>query len=350
MQILGEVLDAAGRSPLGANPRVGAAIVAPDGRTVVGFHMGAGTAHAEADALARAEIAGIPTAGSTCIVTLEPCAHEGRTPSCAKSLVSAGVSKVLYAVADPHSIAAGGAEILRDAGVECTLWEDHWPGKGYEKLVNRAVRLNERWFLAKKQGRPFVTAKIAQTLDGKVAAADGTSQWITGPSARMSGHALRAAVDAIAVGSGTLAADNPSLTARVHDGAANSRQPLRVVIGETEVPADAKVRGSDGRFLWIPSRDLAGGLSTLANVHGVEHLLIEGGPTLISAAVKADVVDDLFVHVAPTFLGAGMPSVSNLGIETLGERIDWEVVPQSLHLEGRDLVFHAVPCTREPKN
>lgn len=336
-------VTAAARGPLGANPRVGAVLMGPTGQTLAtGWHRGAGTPHAEADALSRAREAGHDLAGATCVVTLEPCAHDGRTPSCARALIDAGVARVLYALDDPNALAAGGARMLREAGIQALQWADsgvdeaaHW--------THQAEKLNHRWLRAVREQRPFVTAKIAHTLDAKVAAADGSSQWITGEAARAEGHALRAIVDAIAVGTGTLKADDPSLTARTPDGSALATQPLRVVLGERDVPPSAAVRGHDGRFVHLPTRDLPGALRRLRIDHDVQHLLIEGGPTLIGAALTADLVDDLWIHQSPSLLGAGTPSVPGLGITSLSARIDLEIVPESIHLAGRDLLFHATP-------
>lgn len=338
------VIAAAEQGPLGANPRVGAALVSETGTVLAtGVHQGAGTAHAEADALARARSAGEDVAGSTCVVTLEPCAHEGRTPSCASALIDAGVKRVVYAVDDPNAVATGGAGMMRSAGVEVSTWIDVLPEDVGLDITRAASDLNRRWFAAKADGRPFVTAKIAHTLDSKVAAADATSQWITGPDARLEGHDMRARVDAIVVGSGTVAADDPALTARDASGVACESQPLRVVVGERPVPYSARIRGADGRFVHMATRDMHVVLRTLAQAHGAEHVLLEGGPTLISEALRANLVDDLWIHQAPTLLGEGTGAVHNLGVSSLANRIDFEVVPTSLHLAGRDLVFHAIP-------
>lgn len=341
------ILDLAATGPLGANPRVGAALLSSSGQLLaLGHHRGAGTAHAEADAISRAHAEGHSVHGATCIVSLEPCAHEGRTPSCAKTLIAEGVSTVIYAMDDPHAQAAGGADLLRNAGITVLTWRDVFPDAVGLELTEQARHLNRRWVAAKKEGRPFVTAKIAHTLDARVSAANGTSMWITGPEARAEGHALRSTVDAIMVGSGTLAADNPSLTARTPEGTLAAHQPLRVVMGFSPVPDHARVRGADGAFLHLSTRDFLIALHTLASEHNVEHLLLEGGPTLVGAALAADLIDDLWIHQAPTMLGAGTPSVPPMGITDLSERCDFEIVPHSLHLAGKDLLFHAIPTAR----
>ena len=346
-------LEQARRGPLGANPRVGAALLSPSGELLVtGFHRGARTPHAEADALLAARERGLDVHGATCIVTLEPCAHAGRTPSCARSLVDAGIGRVLYAVRDPHDVAANGSAILRNAGIDTRLWSDVLPATVGGDLTARAAELNRRWFQATRESRPFVTAKIAHTLDGYVAAADGTNAWITGEDARAEGHALRSVVDAIAVGTGTARADDPALTARDAHGRLAARQPRRVVIGESPLePHSRLAKAAHGpehaRPLLYRTRDIRSVLENLRADHGVEHLLIEGGPRLISAAFTLDLVDDLWIHQAPTMLGAGTPSVAGLGIETLSERLDFDIVPESLHVSGPDLLFHAIPRARQ---
>ncbi|HKS00780.1 MAG TPA: bifunctional diaminohydroxyphosphoribosylaminopyrimidine deaminase/5-amino-6-(5-phosphoribosylamino)uracil reductase RibD, partial [Arthrobacter sp.] len=165
-------LEAALQGPRGANPLVGAVVVGPDGRELVtGYHRGAGTAHAEADAIAAAISAGVDLHGTTMVVTLEPCNHVGRTGPCAQAIIDAGIANVVYAVDDPHDPAAGGAATLRDAGVSVRSG----------LAAGRALELNRRWFEAVGAKRPFVTLHIAQTLDSRIAAEDGTSQWISSP-------------------------------------------------------------------------------------------------------------------------------------------------------------------------
>ncbi len=346
-------LEQARRGPLGANPRVGAALLSPSGELLVtGFHRGARTPHAEADALATARENGLDVHGATCIVTLEPCAHAGRTPSCARALVDAGIGRVLYAVRDPHDIAANGSAILRSAGIDTRLWSDALPATVGGDLTARAAELNRRWFQATRESRPFVTAKIAHTLDGYVAAADGTNAWITGEDARAEGHALRSTVDAIAVGTGTALTDDPALTARDAHGTLAQRQPRRVVIGERPLePHSRLAKATQGpehaRPLLYRTREIRAVFENLRAEHGVEHLLLEGGPRLISAALTLDLVDDLWIHEAPTLLGAGTPAVTGLGIGTLKNRLDFDIVPESLHVSGSDLLFHAIPRARQ---
>nr|WP_253868497.1 bifunctional diaminohydroxyphosphoribosylaminopyrimidine deaminase/5-amino-6-(5-phosphoribosylamino)uracil reductase RibD [Promicromonospora umidemergens] len=294
--------------PHGPNPRVGCVLLDPDGRPVAeGFHRGAGTPHAEAAALAAARSRGVDPRGTTAVVTLEPCAHHGRTGPCADALVDAGVAAVHLAVSDPNPVAAGGAATLRAAGIEVTTGT----------LADEGEELLRHWLHAVRTGRPYVTLKLATSLDGRVAAADGTSRWITGPQARAHAHTVRAQVDAIAVGSGTALTDDPSLTARTIDGGLFEHQPLRVVLGRSAVPGDARLRGPGGPLLHLPEHDLAVVLGLLAE-REVRHLLVEGGPTLATALLAADVVDELHAYVAPVLLGAGPTGVGDLGVTTIG--------------------------------
>ena len=190
------------------NPRVGAVIVDRDGAVVgEGHHRGAGTPHAEVDALARA---GERARGGTAYVSLEPCNHTGRTGPCARALLDAGVARVVHAQSDPGALTGGGADTLRAAGVEVVGGV----------LKDEALALNRAWTFAIVHGRPMVTWKFAATLDGRSAAADGSSAWITGPLARADVHDLRAECDAVLVGTGTVLADDPHLTVRHADGTA----------------------------------------------------------------------------------------------------------------------------------
>ncbi|GAA2231717.1 bifunctional diaminohydroxyphosphoribosylaminopyrimidine deaminase/5-amino-6-(5-phosphoribosylamino)uracil reductase RibD [Promicromonospora sukumoe] len=293
----------------GPNPRVGCVLLDPDGRTVAeGYHRGAGTPHAEAAALTDARSRGIDPLGTTAVVTLEPCAHHGRTGPCADALIEAGVAAVHVAVGDPNPVATGGATKLRDAGIEVTTG----------LLADEGEELLRTWLHAVRTGRPYVTLKLATSLDGRVAAVDGTSRWITGAQARAHAHVVRAQVDAIAVGTGTALADDPSLTARRTDGGRFEHQPLRVVLGDRVVPDGARLRGPGGDLLTLPGHDLDGALRALGD-REVRHLLVEGGPTLATALLAADAVDEVHAYVAPVLLGAGATAVGDLGVTTIGE-------------------------------
>jgi diaminohydroxyphosphoribosylaminopyrimidine deaminase/5-amino-6-(5-phosphoribosylamino)uracil reductase len=312
-----------GRGATSPNPMVGAVLVR-DGRVVgEGFHRAAGLAHAEADALA---VAGELAAGATCYVTLEPCAHHGRTPPCADALVAAGVVRVVAAMADPDPRVDGaGLARLRAAGVEVAT------GVG----AAAAAAQNAAYLTHRRLGRPRVTLKAAASLDGKVAAPDGTSQWITGPAARADGHRLRAEADAVLVGAGTALADDPRLTVRLPGHA--GRQPLRVL-------ADATGRVGPGGHLFdgeaptlvattpaapgtaVDAWKAAGAEVLICNqaaagvdlddllralaARGVLELLVEGGPTLQASLWAAGLADRLVWYLAPLAIGgAGAPGL-----------------------------------------
>ncbi|WP_370247285.1 bifunctional diaminohydroxyphosphoribosylaminopyrimidine deaminase/5-amino-6-(5-phosphoribosylamino)uracil reductase RibD [Nocardioides sp.] len=302
--------------PLGPNPRVGSVLLDDAGRTVAeGHHRGAGTAHAEADALARA---GEAARGTTAVVTLEPCNHTGRTGPCARALIAAGVRRVVYATGDPHAIAAGGAATLRAAGVEVVA------GLGGAQ----ARALNRAWLHGIATGRPLVTWKFAAGLDGRSAAADGSSRWITSLAARRDVHRLRAQVDVMLVGTGTALADDPALTVRDDDGVDLAHQPLRVVMGERDLPeslrlwAPAGTDGEPGRHL--RTRDPEAALATLFDL-GRRHVLLEGGPALAAAFVRAGLVDEIVAYLAPVLLGAGTPAVADLGVTSIEQALRPEV-------------------------
>ena len=297
----------------GANPLVGAVLLSPEGTILgEGHHRGAGTPHAEPAALADARARGNDPRGATAVVTLEPCNHTGRTGPCSRALIDAGVARVVYAADDRNGAAAGGAQQLHTAGVECI--------GGLEAA--RSEQLNARWSSATATHRPFVTLKSAQSLDGRVAAQDGTSQWITGPEARADGHRIRALADAVLVGTGTVLADDPRLTARTATPAGSGAVGLRVVMGRTPVPDDAAVRGLG--FLQLTTHDVPEALDELYR-RGVRHLLVEGGPRIASAFLQAGVVDELFSYIAPVILGEGTPAFPDLGVQTLADASPWRL-------------------------
>ena len=313
-------VELAERGPAwGPNPRVGCVLLAAADATggprevlAEGWHRGAGTPHAEAAALAAARDAGVDVRGATAVVTLEPCNHTGRTGPCAVALERAGVAEVVYAVADPNPVAAGGADHLAAHGVRTEL-----------RPSPAATELTHAWATSAAAGRPYVILKTATTLDGRVAASDGTSRWITGPGARAHAHEVRAAVDAIAVGTGTVAADDPTLTARLPSGGLAEHQPLRVVVGRSTVPDGARVRTEDGgELVHLATHDVREVLAALA-AREVRTLLVEGGPLLATAFLDAGVVDELHAYVAPVLLGAGRGAVGDLGVTTIADALRW---------------------------
>ncbi|MGO4598600.1 bifunctional diaminohydroxyphosphoribosylaminopyrimidine deaminase/5-amino-6-(5-phosphoribosylamino)uracil reductase RibD [Terrabacter sp. 2RAF25] len=315
------------------NPRVGCVLVGPDGRVVgEGHHHGAGSPHAEIEAL---EAAGVAARGATAYVTLEPCSHTGRTGPCTEALIDAGVSRVVFAQSDPNPDAAGGAERLHAAGV-------HVMGG---VLAEAAEALNARWARTVVLGRPLVTWKLATTLDGRSAAADGTSQWITGEQARADVHVLRGTRDAVLVGTGTVLADDPRLTVRMPDGGLAPDQPLRVVMGLRPVPPDARVWAAPGAVVHLETRDPRQALESLWH-RGVRDVWLEGGPTLAAAFLRAGLVDDVYAYVAPALLGGGRTAVADLGVDSIGgmRRLDLDEVV----VVGGDVRIHAVPHVEGP--
>jgi diaminohydroxyphosphoribosylaminopyrimidine deaminase/5-amino-6-(5-phosphoribosylamino)uracil reductase len=291
--------------PRGPNPRVGCVLLDAHGRAIAeGFHRGAGTPHAEIVALSAA---GPAARGSTAVVTLEPCSHVGRTGPCTDALVAAGVARVVFAQTDPNPVAAGGALALRAAGVDVAGGV----------LAAAATGVNEAWTFAVTHGRPLVTWKVASTLDGRVAAADGSSRWVTGTTARAEVHRLRAQVDAVLIGTGTALADDPSLTVRSPDGTPTEEQPMRVVMGASPLPDTAALRDGRAPLRVFPGESPAEVLAALAG-EDVQHVLLEGGPTLAAAFVRDGLVDRVVWYLAPLLLGSGPAAVGDLGVPTIG--------------------------------
>ena len=280
------------------NPRVGCVLLSPDGHEIAtGVHRGAGTPHAEIDALTQA---GSRAAGATAVVTLEPCNHTGRTGPCAKALIEGGVARVVFAQADPNPDAAGGADTLRAAGIDVEGGV----------LADEATGLNTAWTHAVTTGRPYVTWKYAATLDGLSAAPDGSSKWITGPEARRDVQTFRAGVDAIMSGTGAVLADDPRLTIRDEDDNAlpYELQPLRVVVGESVIPRYYRVFDQTAPMLMIQSRDPHTVLQKLAE-REIRHVWLEGGPRLAGAFWNAGLIDRVIGYIAPALLGAGLPAL-----------------------------------------
>ena len=334
---LRHAVDIARHGPAhGPNPQVGCVILSRDGLVLSsGFHRGAGTPHAEVVALAGARMSGADVRGATAVVSLEPCHHTGLTPPCSLALLDAGIARVVYAVADPNDAAAGGAAHLRSSGVEVV-----GPVGGRD-----AIELVRRWSTAVVHDRPFVTLKIAASLDGRIAAADGTSRWITGDVARRHAHELRSEVDAIVVGTGTALVDDPSLTARTASGELTAHQPLRVVVGHRGLPGDAALHGPGGELVTIATHDPGVVLGQLA-ARGVRHVLVEGGPTLAAAFCRASLVDEVHAYVAPVLLGAGRSAVDDLGLTTISQALRLET--REVHRLGPDVLLVATPAPAAP--
>ncbi|WP_237494163.1 bifunctional diaminohydroxyphosphoribosylaminopyrimidine deaminase/5-amino-6-(5-phosphoribosylamino)uracil reductase RibD [Modestobacter sp. L9-4] len=299
------------------NPPVGAVVLDADGAVVgEGATSPVGGPHAEVHALLQA---GERARGGTAVVTLEPCAHTGRTGPCADALIAAGVRRVVVAVPEPTQLATGGATRLRAAGVDVEL------GAEQQAAEDGALA---GWLTGVREHRPQVVWKVATTLDGRVAAADTTSRWITGPAARAEVHRLRATCDAVLVGSGTVLADDPQLTVRDVEGRNADRQPLRVVLDRRgRVPATARVHDDAAATHVSTAADPGTLLAELFDL-GVRRLLLEGGPTLAAAFLAAGLVDEVVLHQAPLLLGDGAPMVGSLGIATITD---------ALHLTITDL-------------
>lgn len=314
-------LDMAARAAVRAfgeaepNPLVGAVIV-KDGEVIgIGHHRKFGDLHAEREALRNARENGHDVSGATVYCTLEPCCHVGKQPPCCEALIEAGVSEVVYARRDPAEVSGGGHAILEAAGIRCRL----------DSSSQNAVRVGGPFVKRVESGLPWVVVKWAQTLDGKIATAAGESQWISNERSRRWVHWLRAKVDAVGVGMGTVLADDPMLNAR---GVRRVRRSAMRVVFDTHgrFPAESKLAQSAGEFLTVVCTsspeaigvpgvrtlrcsvkdgrlDLESALRGLVSEFGVSTILIEAGPTLLGSLLDSDLIDEAVVHVAPGVMG-----------------------------------------------
>ena len=333
------------------NPMVGAVVVAGDEIVGEGFHARFGAAHAETVAL---ENAGKAAAGSTLYVTLEPCTHFGKTPPCVTAIIEAGISRVVIAASDPSPDASGGAHILESNGVDVSTGV----------LESAARELNAPFFHRFASDRPWVTLKLAVTMDGAVADSAGSSKWITGVASREEVHRLRAGSDAIAVGQGTLLADDPALTVR---GAVTPRvPPARVIFASAnDVPLSAAVFSSAGdaptfvvtraisaaRRSDLSSRgvrvitagSIAEALRELRET-GIHSLLVEGGAGLAAELIEGGLVDRLVTFQAPVILGEGARGAfARVGSRAIGDPLRFRVVSRAFH--GDDVMTVYAPVT-----
>ncbi len=343
------------------NPRVGCVIVRDDQIVGEGWHERTGEPHAEVHALKQA---GDKAKQATVYVSLEPCAHRGRTPACTKALIKAGVSRVVAAMFDPNpKVSTRGLEKLHEAGIQVE----------HGVLQAEAEALNPGFIMRMEKGRPMVRCKLAMSLDGRTAMASGESKWITGPDARRDVQRLRARSSAILVGMGTVLADNPSLRVRAEDigqppPAGGWRQPLRVVVDpHLSTPLDAKVLEPPGRTL-IATRsdddelvdalrkkgadvlrfpgsadtvDLRALLEHLAELE-INEVMTETGATLSGALLRAGLIDEMVIYIAPTLMGAEARGLFSLpGLDHLGDRIDVEIT--DMRAMGRDWRMTAKP-------
>jgi diaminohydroxyphosphoribosylaminopyrimidine deaminase / 5-amino-6-(5-phosphoribosylamino)uracil reductase len=299
--------------PTGPNPRVGCVLLDAEGLVISeGWHRGAGSPHAEVDALNRA---GTAARGATAVVTLEPCNHTGRTGPCAQALVAAGVRRVVYAQADPNPLAAGGAVTLRAAGVEVE-------GGLY---ADEARAVNREWTFAMDHRRPFVTWKFATTLDGRSAAADGTSRWVSSRAARIDTHRLRALCDTMLVGAGTVEVDDPMLTVRDAEDRPLDVQPLRAVMGLRDLSPGRRVWDGSAPSIQLRTHDPHQALKELFE-RDRQHVFLEGGPTLAAAFWQAGLIDEVVTYVAPMLLGTGRAAVADLGIGTIADAAHLRII------------------------
>jgi diaminohydroxyphosphoribosylaminopyrimidine deaminase/5-amino-6-(5-phosphoribosylamino)uracil reductase len=312
----------------GGNPQVGAVILDKDLNVIAeGFHKGAGTNHAEVDALSKLSV--VPE-GAVAVVTLEPCNHTGKTGPCAVALIEAGIKSVVYGASDPGDASAGGAKTLTDAGVSVTSG----------LLADEIEEQQKVWLTAMRKQRPFITLKWAQTLDGRSAATDKTSKWISGSESRNHVHTLRSEIDAILVGTNTVIQDNPELTARKPDGSLYDHQPLRVVMGVTELASELRVFNSDAKTVQYKTHEIKEVLDSLWALD-VRHLLVEGGAKVMSAFIEADLFDEILIYQAPLLVGGSNVAVEEIGISTMADakQLDFTEVTQL----DKDIFIRAIP-------
>ena len=303
---MNRALELALRGPVtGVNPQVGAVILNAAGEVIgEGYHKGSGTDHAEVVAI-KAALSGRDKLepGATAVITLEPCNHTGKTGPCAVALIVAGISKVVFASSDPGDNSAGGSKTLQLAGVEVE--------SGI--FADRADEQSRVWLTAAKNKRPFVSLKWASSIDGRAAAQDGTSKWISGTESRADAHLRRSEVDAILIGTGTAIIDDPELTARKEDGSLYAHQPLRVVLGEREISPNLRVFNENAETLTMKTQSIHGALGELYE-KGIKHVLVEGGPTLASRFVQLDLVDEFVIYLAPKLLGGDKLALGSIDV------------------------------------
>lgn len=318
------------------NPRVGCVLLSPEGEELgAGHTQAAGQAHAEVMALRDAAARGHDVRGATAVVTLEPCAHHGRTPPCCDALIAAGVGRVRVALQDPNPLVAGqGMARLAAAGIAVELAPN--------AVAEAAAELNIGFLSRMQRGRPFVRLKSALSLDGRTALPDGRSQWITGEAARTDGHAWRRRAGAVLTGIGTVLADNPRLDVRL---VPTARQPLRLVLDpQGRLPADARIRQPPGELRVIgPGRADLHALLDQLGAEGINELHVEAGPVLSGAFLDAGLVDELLLYQAPVLIGDGRPvaalgTLADLASARRWRRVDATPLGDDLRLRLRPMV------------
>lgn len=324
-------LELAALSPLyGENPQVGAVLINDAGEVIAeGWHKGAGTPHAEIDALNNLAAKNLTATDLTAVVTLEPCNHTGKTGPCSQALIAAGVKKVVFGTYDPGKTEGGGRFTLEEAGVEVVS----------DVLRDECVQLIAPWFTNKFKKRPYVVIKWAASVDGRTAAADGTSKWITGAEAREDVHARRSASQAILVGTNTVALDNPELTARKPDGSLYENQPLRVIIGEREIEQSSRVFNTDAETIQFKTRNLTEVMEKLFE-RGIRQVFVEGGAELESSLISLGYADEFLIYVAPKLIGGPATAIRDIEVASIDQALGLEFI-ETKKL-GADILIRAV--------
>ena len=296
-----------GLGKTGSNPIVGAVVVSPAGAIIgEGFHKSG--PHAEVVAL---EQAGQSAKGGTLFVTLEPCNHQGKTGPCTEAIIKAGITKVVYAVRDPNPLASGGAKALETAGIEVV----------FNSEVAEIAQSNRAWLHKIKSNRPYFIWKIATTLDGRTAAIDGSSKWITGPESRAEVSQLRSESSAILIGTATALADNPNLIPRDIE-TTRETNPVRIVMGLREIPSDFNLNNDAAETIFLRSHDFSE-LLKLCVERNFSQVFVESGSELGTALLKAGLIDELVIFQAASLLGSGLSFIGDLGATNIKEKMDF---------------------------
>ena len=291
----------------GSNPIVGAVVVSPAGAIIgEGFHKSG--PHAEVVAL---EQAGQSAKGATLFVTLEPCNHRGKTGPCTEAIIKAGISKVAYAVRDPNSLASGGARALEAAGIEVV----------FNGEVAEIAQSNRAWLHKVKTNRPYFIWKIATTLDGRTAAVDGSSKWITGEESRAEVSQLRSESSAILIGTATALADNPNLIPRDSERT-KQNNPVRIVMGLRDIPSDFNLHNDAAETVFLRSHDFSDLLKLCAE-RDFNQVFVESGSELGTALLKAGLIDELIIFQAASLLGSGLSFIGDLGATNIKEKMNF---------------------------
>ncbi len=302
------------------NPRVGAVIVDKTGLLIAtGFHEGFGTAHAERVALTKAKS---KAKQATIFVNLAPCNHVGKTPSCCEAIIDSGIKRVVYSNVDPNPVSQGNIEFLRANGVEVH----------HQKAPKKYEKINERWFKSFELNRPFVTAKIAMTMDAKTSGINGKRLQITGAETELEVHQIRNGCDAILTGTGTVLVDNPKLNVRYPRKIRQNYQPLRFVAGDREVPSNYFVHDGSPAAIFVAKKAPELILEELFK-YEVRTVLLESGPTLMTEFMQKDLIDEIVIYLAPSLIGQGRAIFDEMIHPVLNRTYNIT----SVELVGRDL-------------